>query len=106
MKTKEIYRLHEREYRAELDSIRWEIEFLLDFLQEDRSHLSLAPILEDFLEQEALIERALRRPTLPPLPDKLRNPFTRPRTPAEKEYIRLLLKDCEEREREEYANWQ
>ena len=106
MKSKKNYRPHEQEYRAELDSIRWEIEFLLDFLQEDRSHLSLAPMLEEFLEKEALIERALRRPTLTPLPDKLRNPFTRPRTPAEKEYIRLLLKDCEERERAEYADWQ
>jgi len=90
-------RQHEWEYRKELDSIRWEIEFLLDFLQESRSHLSLAPMVEELLEKEALIERALRRPTLPPLPDQLRNPIARPRSPAEKEYIRLLIKDCRER---------
>ena len=44
------------------------------------------------MEKEWRIERALRRPTLPPLPDELRNPLTRVRTPAETEYIKELMR--------------
>jgi hypothetical protein len=87
-----VHRPHEREYIAELVSIRKEIEFLLDFMEESPSNRTLYPVVEDFMEKEMLIERALRRSTLPPLPDELRNPLTRPRTPAEKEYIRQLIK--------------
>ena len=87
-----IERLNEREYRAELASIRKEIEFLLDFIEESPSHRTLSPVVEDLMEKEWGIERALQESTLPPMPDKLRNPFTRPRTPAEKEYIRKLIK--------------
>ena len=85
------YRRNEREYLAELVSIRREIEFLLDFIEESPSNRSLYPVVEDFMEKEMKIETALRRPTLPPLPDELCNPLTRPRTPAEKEYIRQLI---------------
>ena len=87
-----IHRPHEREYIAELVSIRKEIEFLLDFMEESPSNRTLYPVVEDFMEKEMLIERALRKPILPPLPDKLRNPFTRPRTPEEKAYIKELIK--------------
>ena len=86
------YRPNEQDYIAELVSIRKEIEFLLDFAQESPSYRTLSPVVVDLLEREALIERALRLPTLPPLPYELRNPFTRRRTPEETEYIRQLIK--------------
>ena len=86
-----IYRPHEREYIAELDGIRKEIEFLEDFIDESPSHRSLAPAIEDLRERETLIRAALRESELPPVPDELRNPFTRPRTPEENEYIRQLI---------------
>ena len=101
-----IYRPNEQDYMIELVSLRKEIEFLEDFIDESPSHRSLAPAIEDLRERESLIKKALQESELPPVPDALRNSFTRPRTPAEKEYIRLLLKDCEEREQEKYADWQ
>jgi hypothetical protein len=88
----QTFRPNERQYLVELDSIRKEIEFLLNFIEESPSHRTLSPMVEDLMEKEWRIERALRRSTLPPLPDELRNPFTRPRTPAEMEYIRKLMK--------------
>ena len=88
----QTFRPNERQYLAELDSIRKEIEFLLNFIEESPSHRTLSPMVEDLMEREMLIERALRRPTLPPLPDELRNPHTKPRTPKEQEYIRQLIK--------------
>ena len=87
-----IERLNEREYRTELASIRREIEFLLDFIDESPSHRSQTAMVEDLMETEWRIELALQRPTLPPIPYELRNPFTRPRTPAEAEYIRQLVR--------------
>ena len=87
-----IYRPNERQYIAELDSIRWEIDFLENFICESPSHRSLAPMVEVLTEKVSLIERALCEPELPPLPDELRNPYTRPRTPEEQEYIRGLIK--------------
>ena len=86
------YRPNEREYLTELASIRWEIEFLLDFAQESASNRTLSPVVVDLLEREALIERALRLPTLPPLPYELRNPFDRPLSPDKAEYIKKLMK--------------
>ena len=86
------YRQHEQEYRDELASIRWAIEFLLEFASESPSNKTLAPAVVDLLEREALIERALRRPVLPPIPEELRNPFTRPRTLEETAYIKGLIK--------------
>ena len=88
----QTYRQHEREYLNELNSIRKEIEFLLEFMEESPSNRTLYPVVEDFMEKEMKIERALRRRKLPPLPDELRNPYTRPKTPAEQEYIRKLIK--------------
>ena len=40
-----IERLNEREYRVELASIRREIEFLLDFIEESPSHRTLSPVV-------------------------------------------------------------
>jgi hypothetical protein len=91
------YRPNEREYIAELDGISKKIVFLLDFIDQSPSHRSLYPVVEDLEVKEMLIKRALRRPTLPPMTDELRNPFTRRRTLAKREYIRQLLKDCERR---------
>ena len=77
---------------TELVSLRREIEFLEDFIDESPSHRSLAPAIEDLRERESQIRKALQESELPPVPDELRNPFTRPRTPDETEYIRQLVK--------------
>jgi len=90
----QTYRPYEQDYIAELVSIRREIEFLLDFAQESASNRTLSPVVVDLLEREALIERVLRLPTLPPLPYELRNPFDRPPTPDKAEYIKKLMKKC------------
>ena len=90
----QTYRPNERQYIAELASIRKEIEFLLEFMEESPSNRTLYPVVEDFMEKEMKIEVALRRPTLPPIPEELRNPLTRVRTPAENGYIRRLIKKC------------
>ena len=86
------YRPHEQDYVTELVSLRREIEFLENFIDESPSHRSLAPAVEDLRERESLIRKALKESELPPLPYELRNPFTRRRTPDEKEYIRQLIK--------------
>ena len=86
------YRPHERDYMTELVSLRREIVFLEDFIDESPSHRSLAPAVEDLRERETLIRKALQESELPPVPDELRNPFTRRRTPEETEYIRQLIK--------------
>jgi len=91
------YRPNEREYLTELDGLRKEIEFLEDFIDQSPSHRTLTPAIEDLTERETLIIKALRRPTLPPMPDELRNPFTRPRTPAEQEYIKQLIRKHSEK---------
>ena len=86
------YRPHEQDYMTELVSLHREIEFLEDFIDESPSHRSLAPAVEDLRERETLIRTALKESELPPVPDELRNPFTRRRTPDETEYIRQLIK--------------
>ena len=86
------YRPNEWEYLSELASIRKEIEFLEDFIDQSPSHRSLTPAIEDLSEREALIKKALQESELPPIPDELRNLFTRQRTPAEQEYIRELVR--------------
>ena len=91
MNAKRIYRQHEKDYRNELASIREEIEWLLEFVQESPSNRTLSPAVVDLLEREALIERALRRPVLPPLPYKLRNPFDRPLSPAKARFVKRLV---------------
>ena len=65
-----------------------------DFIDESPSHRSLAPAIEDLRERESAIKKALRESELPPVPDELRNPFTRQRTPEETEYIRQLIRKC------------
>lgn len=94
-----IYRPHERAYLTELNSIRWEINFLLDFIAESPANRSLSPMVDVLREKETLIKKALRESDLPPLPDELRNPYTRPRTPAEKEYIKALIKRHDKKRR-------
>ena len=88
----QTYRPNEQEYVTELVSLRREIEFLEDFIDESPSHRSLAPAIEDLQERESRIRKALQEAELPPVPDELRNPFTRRRTPEETEYIRQLVK--------------
>ena len=88
------YRPHEQDYVTELVSLRREIEFLENFIDESPSHRSLAPAIEDLRERESQIRKALKGSELPPVPDELRNPFTRRRTPEETEYIRQLIKKC------------
>jgi RecB family exonuclease len=86
-----INRQHEQDYINELVSIRREKEILLEFLDESLDHRSLAPVIEDLEERERAIKAALQEPELPPMPDAMRNPFTRRRTPEETEYIRQLI---------------
>ena len=86
----ENYRQYERDYIAELDSIRREIEFLLAFIAESPSHRSLAPAVEDLRVREMQIEKALQESTLLPVPDELRNPFTRV-SPEKTAYIEQLM---------------
>jgi len=93
-------RPHEQDYMTELVSLRREIEFLEDFIDESPSHRSLAPAIEDLRERESAIKQALRESELPPVPDELRNPFTRQRTSDEKEYIRELIKKYDEKRTE------
>ena len=88
----QINRPHERDYKTELVNLRREIEFLEDFIDESPSHRSLTPAIEDLRERETLIRKALQESELPPVPDELRNPFTRRRTLEETEYIRQLIK--------------
>ena len=96
-KTMETYRQHEQDYISELVSIRKEVKFLLNFISKSPKYRSLTPAIGDLRERELLIEKALQESELPPLPDELRNPFTRPRTPDETEYIRELIKKCDGR---------
>jgi len=93
----QTYRLNERQYITELVSIRKEIDFLLDFIAKSPKHRSLTPAVEDLRERETLIKGALEGSELPPIPDELRNPFTRQRTPEETEYIRGLIREYDER---------
>jgi hypothetical protein len=88
----QTYRPHEQDYIAELVGIRKEIEFLQDFIDESPRHRSLKPAIEDLRERESLIRKALQESELPPMPDELRNPFTKPRSPEDAEYIRALVK--------------
>ena len=90
MNAKRSYRQHEKDYRNELASLQQGIEFLLDFIDGSPTHL-IDPVVEDLEAKESFIKRALRRPTLPPLPYKLRNPFTRLRSPAKAECVRKLM---------------
>ena len=92
MKSKESYRLHEQEYRNELNSVRWEIEFILEFMNGYQSPQSVYPAIEDLKKRERLIKRALRKPTLLPIPDELRNPFTKTRPLAQREHIKKIIK--------------
>jgi len=85
-------RPNEQDYVTELVSLRREIEFLEDFIDESPSHRSLTPAIEDLRERESAIKKALQGSELPPVPDEMRNPFTRQRTPEETEYIRQLIK--------------
>ena len=57
----QTFRPNERQYLVELDSIRKEIEFLLNFIEESPSHRTLSPMVEDLMEKEWRIERTLRR---------------------------------------------
>jgi hypothetical protein len=47
-----IYRPNEQDYMIELVSLRKEIEFLEDFIDESPSHRSLAPAIEDLSERQ------------------------------------------------------
>jgi hypothetical protein len=91
-KALQTYRPHEQDYIAELVGIRKEIEFLQNFIDESPRHRSLKPAVEDLRERESLIKKALQESELPPLPDEWRNPFTKPRSPEDAEYIRGLVK--------------
>ena len=87
MKTLKIYRLHEREYRAELDSIQREIGYWSWHVEHGCQRI-YSLIVEDLKEREQQIKEALRKPALPPLSKELRNPFDLPPTPDEVEFLK------------------
>ena len=90
MKVLKMQRPHEQDYRNELIGLQREINFLLAFMWEHNYQRFFAPMVRELTQKETLIKQALCKPTLLPLPDEWRNPFTRPRTPAETEYIKKL----------------
>ena len=92
MNAKRSYRRHEKDYRNELDSIQWEIKCQRAFLWKQPYQWSFSPEVKDLRRRATLIKKALRRPVLPPLPDEWRNPFDILPTPAEREYVRKLVK--------------
>ena len=70
------YRLHELEYRNALASIQSSLENLLTA---PPSLQALVPLsIKKLRQRESLIKQALLEPTLPPLPDSLRNPLDDP----------------------------
>jgi len=77
--TLKIYRPHELEYRTELVKLQQEINFLLEFMWENNYQRYFAPVVQELTEKETRIKKALCKRTLPPMPDELRNPFTRQR---------------------------
>jgi hypothetical protein len=93
MTTLRIYQPHEQDYRNELVKLQHEINFLLEFMWEHGYQRYCAAVGQDLTEKETKIKKALCKRTLPPMPDELRNPFTRPRTPEEVEYIKSLRKN-------------
>ena len=85
MTAKKNYRPNEQAYRAELDSIRWEIKCQRASVWRNPRQ----PVVRDLKRRVTLIKKALQKPTLPPLPDKLRNPFDIPPTPVEVEFLKV-----------------
>ena len=83
MTAKKNYRPNEQAYLAELRSIRWEIKCQRASLWSNPRQ----PVVRDLKRRVALIKKALQKPTLPPLPNALRNPFDIPPTPVEVEFI-------------------
>ena len=88
MKVQKNDRPNEREYRAELGSIQWEIKCQRASLWKYPYQWFFSPVVTDLKQRASLIRAALRRPILPPLPDELRNPFDVPPTPVELEFIK------------------
>ena len=73
------YREHELEYLEELESIQESIETLTPDCPDLQREF--APTVKKLRQREALIKLVLRKPTLPPLDDSLRNPLRLPLAP-------------------------
>jgi hypothetical protein len=93
MKTKKKYRRYEKEYRKELVSIRREFEYLVAFMRECPTHRIFTSVAKDLKRRGLLIKRTLRKPKLPPMTDRMRNPFNIPLTTAEMEFVKSLGKN-------------
>ena len=70
------FRQHELEYRSELESIQSSLDNLLS--ASPSLQQTFSPTIERLKRKAVLIEQALQQPTLPPLPDSLRNPLNDP----------------------------
>ena len=69
------FRLHELDYRDELDSIRTSLHYLESGMEHPELRSLVAPTVKKLEDKEWLIEQVLQLPSLPPLPDSLRNPL-------------------------------
>ena len=92
MSAKRSYRQHEKDYRNELSSIHWEIKCQRASTWKQPDQWLYSPVVKKLRWRATLIKKALRRPSLPPLPDEWRNPFDRPFSNAQAECVRKLVK--------------
>ena len=100
MKIQNLYRLHELEYRAELESIQKSLLLLLATKSDPVLRRFFAPAIKTLKRKKALIEQALQKSVLPPLNDSLRHPVNMI-TPAEKEYVKAVTQRVLNKMREE-----
>jgi len=87
MTAKKNYRPNEPAYLAELRSIRWEIKCQRVSVWSDPRQRFHSPVVRDLKRRATLIKKALQKPTLPPLPNALRNPFDIPPTPVQESHM-------------------
>ena len=92
-------REHEQDYLDELAHIQNKRGYLAAVMGDPTLHLLLSPAVEDMRRRESRIKKVLRRPVLPPLTDKLPNPWDS-LTPEDQEFLRQCFEeDRKEREK-------
>ena len=91
MNAKRSYRQHEKDYIAELDSIQWEIKCQRASIWKQPDQWLYSPVVKKLRWRITLIKKALRRPSLPPLPDEWRNPLDRPLFQKQAERVKMSM---------------
>ena len=89
-------RKHEQDYLDELAHIQKKMGYLTAVMGDPTLNLLLSPAVADMRRRESRIKKILRKPTLPPLTDKLPNPMDR-LSPEDQEFLR----QCFEKDREQ-----